>query len=255
MDLHDAARLLGVHYQTAYKWVRSGELPAVMVRGRYRIDSKAVESAGKRRDAPAKPRPLQPRAGGDQLRSRIYSHLVAGNEREARKQIARLLDEGWTLSSAAQEFLVPALRRIGEEWSNGQVSVAVEHRASATVERIVGEHHPAPRGRRRGTAVVATPSGERHSLPALLATVALREDNWHVHHLGADIPLEDLVDFCAAQGVDLAVLTVTTPSNERAAVKGAEMLLRVGVPALVGRPDATLDDLRRLARESRAAAV
>lgn len=49
IDLHTAAERLGVHYQTAYKWVRSGELPAVQVNGRYRLDPAEVSGLSERR--------------------------------------------------------------------------------------------------------------------------------------------------------------------------------------------------------------
>ena len=37
IELRDAAAELGVHYQTAYRWVRSGQLPATMVAGKYAV--------------------------------------------------------------------------------------------------------------------------------------------------------------------------------------------------------------------------
>ena len=43
MNLKEAANELGVHYQTAYKWVRSGALTAVRVGGRYEISAAAIE--------------------------------------------------------------------------------------------------------------------------------------------------------------------------------------------------------------------
>ena len=43
MNLKQAAVELGVHYQTAYKWVRSGELPAVRIGTRYEVSPDAVE--------------------------------------------------------------------------------------------------------------------------------------------------------------------------------------------------------------------
>ena len=38
VDLQQAAAELGVHYQTAYRWVRTGKLPADLVGGRYLVD-------------------------------------------------------------------------------------------------------------------------------------------------------------------------------------------------------------------------
>ena len=43
MNLKEAARNLGVHYQTAYKWVRSGALTAVRVGSRYEVSQAAID--------------------------------------------------------------------------------------------------------------------------------------------------------------------------------------------------------------------
>lgn len=43
MNLKEAAHHLGVHYQTAYKWVRAGELVAVRIGGRYEVSPAAIE--------------------------------------------------------------------------------------------------------------------------------------------------------------------------------------------------------------------
>lgn len=51
MNLKQAAGRLGVHYQTAYKWVRSGELAAIRVGGRYEVSEAAIEQLTARRAA------------------------------------------------------------------------------------------------------------------------------------------------------------------------------------------------------------
>src|SRR5437763_16574858 len=43
IDLEAAAARLGVHYQTAYRWVRSGVLPARKVGGEYRLSVSDVD--------------------------------------------------------------------------------------------------------------------------------------------------------------------------------------------------------------------
>jgi excisionase family DNA binding protein/PAS domain S-box-containing protein len=42
VNLKEAAARLGVHYQTAYRWVRSGELAAVRVGARYEVSDAAI---------------------------------------------------------------------------------------------------------------------------------------------------------------------------------------------------------------------
>jgi excisionase family DNA binding protein len=56
MNLKEAARRLGVHYQTAYRWVRSGELVAVRVGSRYEVSEAAIERLRARRRALGSPR-------------------------------------------------------------------------------------------------------------------------------------------------------------------------------------------------------
>lgn len=49
MNLKQAANKLAVHYQTAYRWVREGELVAVKVGNRYEISESAIEQFVNRR--------------------------------------------------------------------------------------------------------------------------------------------------------------------------------------------------------------
>lgn len=251
IDLQTAARRLGVHYQTAYRWVRSGELRATMVMGSYRLAPDVVARFAARRARPVRPRTQRPRTGLELLSQRMYGHLVAGEERHADRLIGGLVEDGVPVTAIAQDVLVPALRDIGEEWRAGRLEIATEHRASAIAERILAGHYPNPRGRRRGTAAVAALSGDRHALPTTLAAICLREDNWVVHHLGADLPADELTRFCRRQPVDLVVLTVTVSELRAAATRTAEQLHGLGLRALVGGPGRGLDELQRLARHER----
>ena len=84
-----------------------------------------------------------------------------------------------------------------------------------------------------------------------MAALALREDNWHMQHLGADLPAEDLLHFCRERPVDLVVLSVTNDETRPAATDCAERLRQLGVPTLVGGPGDTLSELQHRAREAR----
>ena len=167
------------------------------------------------------------------------------------KAARRLTEEGAPIVDLIQEVLVPPLHRIGQQWNDGTVTIWAEHRASAIVERMLGELAPNPRGRRRGVAVVAAVSGDRHSLPTTMAAVALRSDNWHVHHLGADLPSEQLIAFCTEQEVALAVITVTQLDVQRVADATALELRAAGTPTIVGGAGHDLDELIDRARSAR----
>ncbi|MGV8964899.1 MAG: cobalamin-dependent protein [Cellulomonas sp.] len=253
LPLRDAAAELDVHYQTAYKWVTSGALPATMVRGRYVIDRADLAEFTTRRDAPVEPRVRTAARRPERLdraADRLHTALTAGDEPAKRRIAVSLIERGVPFAAVIQDVISPALRRIGAAWVAGDSTIWVEHRASAIVERLLGHLQRETRGRRRGTVVSAAMSGDLHNLPSAMAAAALREDNWAVEHLGCDVPGEELVDFCAKHDVDLVVITVTTAGVAASAERTAQVLRATGIPTLVGGASRTLDDLLVEARAS-----
>ncbi len=242
IELRDAATELGVHYQTAYRWVRNGRLPAQLVAGRYLVDRRDLAELVRARDTPEPPRAPSRRRLETQA-THMHTALVAGDDAAARQIARRLVDEGTPAVELIEQVLAPPLRRIGQAWHEGTASIWVEHRASAIVERILGEMTPNPRGRRRGTVVVAAVSGDLHALPTAMAAAALREDHWRVEHLGADMPAEELVGFCAQHEVSVVVLSVTTGAAATAAAAAADALRAAGQPVVVGGAGRSLTDL------------
>jgi excisionase family DNA binding protein len=247
LELQEAADALGVHYQTAYRWVRSGRLPAQLVGGRYRVARTDLVRTEADRRTPSSPRPPSDKRLHHQV-ERMYEALVIGNEPQARSITHRIVGEGTNVVVFMRRVLVPALRRIGDAWQHGELPIWSEHRASAIAERVLAELAPNPRGRRRGIVAVAAISGDHHSLPTLMATVALRDANWQVHHLGADTPPAELVRFCEKLPVDLAVITVTNRDSIEGAEHAAADLRAAGIRTIIGGPGRTLDDLLDQAR-------
>ncbi|MFT5026719.1 MAG: excisionase family DNA binding protein [Ilumatobacter sp.] len=243
LELQAAADVLGVHYQTAYRWVRSGRLPAQITGGKYLVSSSDVVKVVERRNRPEAPA-APSRVRLQRQAERMQVSLLAGDESDARKIARRLVDEGTSIVDLIEQVISPPLRAIGQDWHDGNLTIWVEHRASAIVERVLGDLLPNPRGRRRGTVMVAAVSGDLHSLPTTMATVALREANWRVHHFGADIPGDELVDFCASHDeIDVAVISVTNPDAADRAAEAAEKIRATGTPTLVGGAGLTLSGL------------
>ena len=88
MNLKQAARHLGVHYQTAYKLVRSGRLAAVCVGARYEISEAAIErylaERQAMRRAPARARIAPPRRERRPVRARRARARRGRHERDHR---------------------------------------------------------------------------------------------------------------------------------------------------------------------------
>jgi MerR family transcriptional regulator, light-induced transcriptional regulator len=249
MQLSDAADTLGVHYQTAYAWVRQGTLPARKTPRGYEVSESDVRALAARRAAGREPlREVRVRDWAAQA-DRLYMALVAGDETRARHDLGRLA-AGVPLPDLCDRVIAPALRQIGSAWAAGELSIGAEHRATAICERLIAARATQPQGRPRGTAVTATPPGERHALPAMMAAACLREDHWHVHHLGADLPVADVIRLAADTAAGLVVLSSATAGAVRLARQEAREIRQAlpGVHVLAGRPGDTMAELRELAR-------
>jgi MerR family transcriptional regulator, light-induced transcriptional regulator len=252
MQLRDAANALDVHYQTAYTWVRQGVLPARKTARGYEISDSDIRALAERRAIGTAPPPEVRVRDWTAQAARLHAAIRSGNETLARQQFGRLA-HGASLTDLCAHLIAPALSRIGEQWAAGEVSIAVEHRATAICERLIASTSAPPQGRPRGTAVVATAPGERHALPSLMAAACLREDRWLVHHLANDLPAAEVAGLAQDSDASLVVLSSATATAARAAFRGAREISRVvpGVLVLIGRPGDSLVRLRELARMPR----
>jgi excisionase family DNA binding protein len=249
MQLREAADVLGVHYQTAYGWVRQGVLPARKTARGYEVSDCDVSTLAERRASGTAPPPqIRVRDWAAQA-DRLHAAISSGDETAARQIFARLA-RGVPIIDLCERVIAPALNRIGADWAAGHLSIATEHRASAICERLIAARSQQPQGRPRGIAVTATPPGERHALPALMATVCLREDRWLVHHLAADLPVGEVISLATDTAATLVVLSAATAEGGRLARQAVqEITLAVpGLSVLAGRPGKTLSQLRQSAR-------
>src|ERR1700730_5763893 len=123
MQLREAAEMLGVHYQTAYGWVRQGLLPARKTGRGYEVSGDDVSALAERRALGTAPRPqIQVRDWAAQA-DRLYAAIVAGDETQARHRFDGLAG-GVTLTELCDRVVAPALVRAGEDWAAGRLAIA-----------------------------------------------------------------------------------------------------------------------------------
>lgn len=105
-----------------------------------------------------------------------------------------------------RDVLMPALREIGERWVRGEMTIAHEHFASHLVERSLMQRASGWESGPGELALLACPSGERHTLALLAFGVVLAEQGWRIAYLGADTPLRTLADAAASMDPRVVVL-------------------------------------------------
>ena len=251
MQLREAADALGVHYQTAYQWVRQGSLPARKTGRGYEVNEQDVGALAERRASGTAPRAEIRVRDWTAQAERLHLAILAGDETAARHMFARLA-RGVSVLDLCEKIISPALFGIGEKWAHGEVSIAVEHRAAAICERLIAVRAHQPQGRPRGIAVVSPPPGERHGLPSLMAAACLRDDRWLVHHLATDLPAAEVAGMARQTHASLVVLSAATTETMRRAPQAADEITQAapGVHVLTGGPGRLLSNLLTQARAS-----
>jgi methanogenic corrinoid protein MtbC1 len=111
--------------------------------------------------------------------------------------------------------IIPLIHEIGERWHGGQISTAHEHLASGSISRVLAwvlqettNKSSAP------ILVVATPSGERHELGAMMAAATAAMEGWRVVYLGPDLPGEDIANAARDVRATAVALSVVYPETD-----------------------------------------
>ena len=210
-----------------------------------------LESAVRAQCPPA----LQPlaytgrRRDWDRLRDQFYDALVTGDETGARRVFERLRLARVPLADQSGQLLAPAIHRIGEDCEVGTVSGARLRVAAGIAERVLAWAVSCLDDPLDGAplALVVTPKGDDHRLPALMAGAVLRDGDWAVRHIEG-VAAGEVVDVARRSRPALAVLSFALSDlGDAAADIGDELADELAIPVLVGGPGESLSALREQA--------
>ncbi|MGD2216263.1 MAG: MerR family transcriptional regulator [Gemmatimonadales bacterium] len=132
----------------------------------------------------------------------------------------------------------PLLRRVGEQWSHGEISPANEHLASAVLLRVIGRIIEAAEPPSSALSlVVATPAQQLHEFGALFAAATAAAEGWRVTYLGRDLPAADIAAAARETSADAVALSIVyTPDTgfTESELRELRKQLAVSAPLLVG---------------------
>jgi DNA-binding transcriptional MerR regulator len=143
-----------------------------------------------------------------ELMAALGEALERFDEGSAHAAIDRLL-ASFGLETVLAEALLPTLRRLGDRWASGAITVAQEHFAASLIRgRLLG----LARGWGDGAgplALLACPEQELHDLALLIFGIALWRRGWRIVFLGADTPVGTLAGTADELGPGAVVLATT----------------------------------------------
>lgn len=139
-----------------------------------------------------------------------------------------------TVESFIRDAALPIVRRIGERWASGEITVAHEHFVSNVIRgRLIGLGHGWERGPGR-LAILACVPGELHDIGLVAFGVALARDGWRICYLGQDQPVDALSQVARAEQADLVVLSSIDASRFAAVAPDVRALARRFAVAIGG---------------------
>ena len=253
----EAARLLGVSEASVKRWADGGLLPALKTAGghrRFRPEDVAafrraklaregtkpggVDDATSRRGAADAMHEAQPPALAPD--DSIFSLLVGGHEEEVSAQFINLYLRRHTVGQIADAALCPAMRKVGDLWHRGELSVAEEHLATRTAllalqtlggALMVGETVARP-------AICCSVEDDFHELPIHVAALVLEARGWEIINLGTSTPFYALAEAVARFSPRLVCVASTVFNHpDRAGREYAELraaALRAGSAMVLG---------------------
>jgi len=183
--------------------------------------------------------------------STLFDLLVGGCEEETANFIIGTYLQGTALAEIFDELISPAMRRIGESWYRGELSVTQEHLATRAAHYAVHKLRTSlPLPEMRGKlAFCAAMEGDLHELPAYLAQVAIENEGWDVMNFGANTPLFALNEEISKHAPQAVCLSATYFADierlSRDYREFRETAVRLKIPVILGGKIFDDDHIRR----------
>ncbi len=202
------------------------------------------------------------------LRDRLLTSILDGNVPRTKAATA----EGMKSLGVDQLYLhviTQVMYTVGEMWARRDIYVSHEHLATNTMTQAVTDLNATIRwtGRKRGTAIVCTPDGERHKFAAEVLRGLLLNRGFETLDISDSAPTDSIVAFVESRQPDVVLVSVTMTEHlpmagrllsaiqravpEARVVVGGQGVMEGGLEripegVLIGRPD-TLEALDHLA--------
>ncbi len=265
----EAARVLGVSEASVKRWADSGLLPMEKTAGghrRFRPEDVAVIRRAESKDE--EPHPLKMRsaakllarpASAPELSSgqeaalveETFRALMDGRDEELAALLVNLYLHGHTVGAIADRFLCAAMRRVGDLWHAGELSVAQEHVATRTATSALGSLEAArdAGGEKKMLALCCSVEDDFHELPLRLTALTLEAGGLAVFNLGMSTPFFALTEAMERFRPSLVCVSSTVlPSLDRAAREYAEFhqtARRGNARVVLGGPGFVAEGIRK----------
>jgi DNA-binding transcriptional MerR regulator/methylmalonyl-CoA mutase cobalamin-binding subunit len=122
---------------------------------------------------------------------------------------------------------LPLMRKVGEDWHNGRLSIAQEHMTSSLLRNLLGALIPLYRRVSPAAKVLfATPAGEQHEFGVLVSAMLAAGGGLGILYLGADLPADEIVIAAQKSAPQAVVLGFVGANGARKGLKEIQKVAR-----------------------------
>lgn len=150
-----------------------------------------------------------------QITESIYSsymdQLRQGNRNGCRSLVEDLIKDDYDIHSIYLDLFQAALYEIGCLWESNQISVAVEHLASAITDELLNLLYPIIFNEEHigKSAIITCIPNELHQIGARIVTDIFELNGWDGYFLGANTPVNDLLQMVDEKKPDILGLSMS----------------------------------------------
>ncbi len=165
------------------------------------------------------------------LQSQLESNLKSFNSSTAAEVLRQALNT-YVLEDVFTNLIEPILVKIGEEWHNGQITIAEEHFATEFFqEQLLSILSSAVKPFRSGTIMAGCMPGEQHQLGLIMLVIQLRMRGWNVVFMGPNLHLDRLDEIVHSLNPRLILLSATLPETASRVNDLAEVMKKINKPS------------------------
>jgi DNA-binding transcriptional MerR regulator/methylmalonyl-CoA mutase cobalamin-binding subunit len=113
-----------------------------------------------------------------------------------------------------ERILVPLQIRVGELWFDGKISIAVEHYVTNQVKQKLFSILNMMGSQDGPKVVITCPPWELHEIGAQMVAYHCSTIGCQVTLLGANLPMESLIEYCTRSNPDAVLISFTSPVSE-----------------------------------------
>lgn len=151
----------------------------------------------------------------DRTLQSIYDDYLAalrqGERRRALNVARQALNDGVDIRDLYVEIFQPAMHEIGRLWETNEITVAQEHLATAITQSVMAQLYVYlfARPSNKLTLVATCIGGELHELGIRMVADFFELEGWDVYYLGANMPIEDVVNMVNERKADMLAISIT----------------------------------------------